>query len=76
MPHVNEYIRTNVKQKKGEVQGGGDTQCLQEKERGWILWMAAVEGGRRGVIKARGVYVWRADHLWSAEGLIFRGKGV
>ena len=29
-----------------------------------------------GVIKARGVYVWQADHLWSAEELIFRGESV
>lgn len=32
MPHVNEYIRTNVKQKKGEVQGGGHTVFAGEEK--------------------------------------------
>ena len=46
---------------------------MEEKKRGWILWMAAVEEGR-GVIKARGVYVWQAKHLWSVEELIPEGR--
>lgn len=35
--------------------------------------MTAVEGRRR-VIKARGVYMWQANHLWSVEGLIPEGR--
>lgn len=46
---------------------------MEEKRRGWILWMAAVKGGSM-VIKARGVYVWHADRFWSVEELIPEGR--
>lgn len=67
MLHFSEHTRTNIKKK------GRGTQCLEEKKRGWILWMAAVKEGR-GVIKAGGVYVWQANHLWSVEELIPEGR--
>lgn len=67
MLNFNGQARTNVKKK------GRGTQCLEEKKRGWISWMAAVKGGRR-VIKARGVYVWQANHFWSVEELIPEGR--
>lgn len=67
MLNFNGQARTNVKKK------GRGAQRLEEKKRGWILWMAAVKGRRR-VIKARGVCVWQANRFWSVEELILEGR--